>query len=308
MEVAIHSLSEFLNILNRYKQQFSQTYRSSGFIFRGMSNSTWKLLPGILREYPEPQKSSTVVGGTYSGKIYSAYESEILAHFRKEASGFLHQIPQKDEFTWLQYAQHYGVPTRLLDFTANPLVAMYFCCQNESLCDGAIWIVNAVTFQSWSQDELICSDMGPDFTREAIVNSIMREMRGDFDYGEVQGEPRPKKQRPVFFVPPYIDQRMNAQSSRFLLWGDNSGPLEDMIGDENWMQLLPECLTYTLANDQRFLAKITVPGSCKHSIMRELDLLNTNEKSIFPGLDGIGRYINKYYKNNADDLCEFFKS
>lgn len=43
----------------------------------------------------------------------------------------------------------------------------------------------------------------------------------------------------------------------------------------------------------------------KYDIARGLDFLNTNEKSIFLGLDGLGRYLNKYYKNNADDLCEF---
>lgn len=305
MGIDVYSLSEFLNILDEYKVQFSQTHRSSGLIFRGMSDKSWKLLPGIFREYPEEQKSSVVEGGSYSGKIYSAHEYEILAHFRKESNGLLPHVSPKDDFTWLQYAQHYGVPTRLLDFTANPLVALYFCCQSESKSDGVIWIINAITFENWSQDEPICSDMGPDYTREAIINSVMKKMRGELDCGELQGESRYKKQRPVFFIPPYIDQRMSAQSSRFMLWGNKEVALEDMVTKENWMQLLPDGITYRIANDQRFLAKIIIPFSCKHSIMQELDLLNTNEKSVFPGLDGVGKYINKYYKNNVDDICEF---
>lgn len=305
METNIHSLNEFLSVLDKYKTQFSQTHRNGGFVFRGMSDMSWKLLPGVFREYPEAQKSAAVVGGSYSGKIYSAYEYEILSHFRKEASGLLPHVSQKDDFTWLQYAQHYGVPTRLLDFTANPLVAMYFCCQSESKSDGVIWIINSITFEHWSQDEVICSDMGPDYTREAIMNSILREMRGDFDYGEINGEPRLKKQRPVLFIPPYIDQRMSAQSSRFMLWGNNQSALEDMTTAENAMSLCPDGVTYRIADDQCFLAKVVIPTGCKHGIMRELDLLNINEKSIFPGLDGVGRYINKYYKNNPDDICEF---
>ena len=302
---AVHSLNDFLSILDKYKTQFSQTHRNGSFVFRGMSDMSWKLLPGVLREYTEEQKSSTVVGGSYSGKIYSGYEYEILSHFRKEASGLLPHVSQKDDITWLQYAQHYGVPTRLLDFTANPLVAMYFCCQSESNSDGVIWIINTITFESWSQDEAICSDMGPDYTREAIMNSIMREMRGDFDYGEVNGEPRAKKQRPILFIPPYIDQRMSAQSSRFMLWGNNTSALENMTKEENAILLCPDGNTYRKAYDQRFLAKVVIPSGAKHGIMRELDLLNINEQSIFPGLDGIGRYINKHYKNNPDDIFGF---
>ena len=100
METMIHNLSEFLNALNEYKSQFSKMYRTGGFIFRGMSDISWSLLPGIFREYPEKQKSSTIAGASYSRKIYSAYEYEILSHFRKEASGLLTHISPKDDFTW----------------------------------------------------------------------------------------------------------------------------------------------------------------------------------------------------------------
>lgn len=305
MKIEIHCISEFLNVMSKFKVQFSQTQNNSGFIFRGMSNESWELIPGIFRKRHEEQGSSSVERSSYSIKIYPAYEFEILSHFRKESSSLLPHISQKDDFTWLQYAQHYGVPTRLLDFTANPLVALFFCCQSESKCNGAVWIINTVTFQNWSENETICFDMGPDYTPDAIINSIMKELHGDFDYDELQGEPRSKKQRPVYFVPSYIDQRMSAQSSRFLLWGNKEIELEKMISKENWMYLLSNDHKNNPENEQRFLSKIIIPSFCKHSIMQELDLLNINEKSVFPGLDGIGKYINKYYEKNFDDICEF---
>lgn len=58
-------------------------------------------------------------------------------------------------------------------------------------------------------------------------------------------------------------------------------------------------------NVLRFLGKMIVPAECKKGIIKELDLLNINERSIFPGLDGIGRYLNKYYENNFDDCYEY---
>lgn len=304
MDTMIHNLSEFLSVLNKYKTQFSSMRQKGGFIFRGMSNSSWPLLPGIYREHQEDEITATVSDASSSRKIYQAKEYAILSHFKKEASGLLPHIPMKDDFTWLQYAQHYGVPTRLLDFTANPLVAMYFCCRSESEDNGVIWIINTVSFEYWSNNELICNHLAADYTREKIINSIMLEIRGEFDYGELDGEPRDKKIRPLMFIPPYIDQRMSAQSSRFLLWGEDQSALEDMIKPDNEMQL-DTGMNVDFINDEHFLGKMIVPAECKKGIMKELDLLNINEKSIFPGLDGIGRYLNKYYEDNSDDCYEY---
>lgn len=304
MDTMIHNLSEFLSVLNKYKTQFSSMRQKGGFIFRGMSNASWPLLPGIYREHQEDEITATVSDASSSRKIYQAKEYAILSHFKKEASGLLPHIPMKDDFTWLQYAQHYGVPTRLLDFTANPLVAMYFCCRSESEDNGVIWIINTVSFEYWSNNELICNHLAADYTREKIINSIMLEIRGKFDYGELYGEPREKKFRPLMFIPPYIDQRMSAQSSRFLLWGEDQSALEDMIKPDNEMQL-DTGMNVGFINDEHFLGKIIVPTECKQGIMKELDLLNINEKSIFPGLDGIGIYLNKYYEDNSDDCNDY---
>lgn len=288
MDNVIHNISEFLDVLNRYKSEFSTTFHNDSFMFRGMSDVSWKLLPGIFREYPKD-----VVSQKQHSKIYRSNENEILTHFRKEASGFLPNTSQNDDFTWLQYAQHYGVPTRLLDFTANPLVALYFSCQSESKCNSVVWVININNFQRWSQDEDICKSNN---TREIVIDRIMCEMCGDFIHMESSERP-PLKERPLFFLPPYIDQRMSAQASRFMLWGTNRSALEDMIAEENWMKFTPEAISLWIENDQRFLAKIIIPVECKHRIIEELDLLNISSKTVFPGLDGIGRYINKYYQN-----------
>lgn len=299
MENIIHTVSELLSILKTYQLQFGHSYRGSDFIFRGMSNKEWSLLPGIFREYSEPQKSSVVMNASIEGRIYAKNEHEIIAHFKKEAGGFLPNIPQTDDFVWMQYAQHFGVPTRLLDFTANPLIALYFCCRSESMADGVIWIINALPFHRWSGSDGFCEMYGPDCTKENMIAAIMKSIK---DSSDNDGDCLEKK-LPITFIPAYIDQRMSAQSSRFLLWGENESPLEKMIDDSNKMSPLPRGVTFRVVNDQRFLANIIVSGEEKHSIMRELDLLGINEKTVFPGLDGIGRYIERYYKENADDIC-----
>ena len=255
-----------------------------------------------LREFEGEKKSELVEGGSISGRIYSPSEIEILSHFKKEASGILTHVPQEDNLAWLQYAQHYGVPTRLLDFTANPLVALYFCCQSESKTDGSFWIVNTANFHRWSRDEDICKDERLKHTRKSIIDHILLNMSS---VNPSENEEL-TKDRPVLFIPPYIDQRMSAQSSRFMLWGNDDSALDDMGIENNEMVLCPDGMRIDTINDQRFWSKLIIPYNCKHSLMRELDLLDINEKSIFPGLDGIGKYVNKYHKNNPDDILDFF--
>lgn len=301
MESSIHTVSELLNILKNYQNQFIGGHHRNAFVFRGMSNKKWFLLPGKFREFTESQNSSTVEENSIEGEIYHSDENEIIAHFKKEASGFLPHISQEDNFTWLQYAQHFGVPTRLLDFTSNPLIALYFCCKSESNTEGSIYIINTTSFQTWSGDEFFCSNLGLECTREAMINSIMNGISGYSDYDEERLE----KQRPVFFIPPYIDQRMSAQLSCFLLWGKNKNSLEMMAKKENKMNINSHGIAVKKSNDQRFLSKIVVSSKSKHHIMKELDLLGINEKTMFPGLDGIGSYIEHYYRKNVEDMYNF---
>jgi hypothetical protein len=292
----LRSVIELISIIEKYNFQFGKSHRSNDFIFRGMSNESWPLLPGIFRKYSKMQ-TSKLQNLTYSEQIYeSNNENEILWHFKKEAAGFLPSISQENDYIWLQYAQHFGAPTRLLDFTSSPLTALYFCCKSESEEDGSIWLINTTAFHHWSCTDAFPESLGSDFTRGDLIATIINGIKDKNCMGI---------NRPIMFVPAFVDQRMSAQASKFLLWGKNEKPLEDMIDKSNKMEFSPDGVKYLNADDQRFLSKIIISGEYKHCILRELDVLGINEKSLFPGLDGIGRYIEKHYKVNADDR-DFF--
>lgn len=147
-----------------------------------------------------------------------------------------------------------------------------------------------------------CKIYNPEGTREDIQKSIIRNMKGyDDDTHE-----HTKMKRPFLFIPAYIDQRMAAQSSRFLLWGADKRPLEEMISTEEEMNLSNDGVAYDIADDTRFLSKLIVPDLCKHDMLRELELMGISERTVFPGLDGIGKYIEQYYRYNIDNGCRFF--
>lgn len=292
-EKSIQKVSELLDFLKTFAFQYGEAHSNKDFIFRGISDNSYSLIPKIFREYQEPQKKQGISGGTCRGNIYISHEYEILEHFKKESGAFCLPILQDNSFTWLQYAQHYGVPTRLLDFSENPLVALYFCCNEHSEKDGALWFIRTTAFDRWSESEMICEQYAEEYTKMKMIFSILESMEGRIDYGKEVLE----KKRPVLFVPTYIDQRMIAQSSRFLLWGEDKRPLCEMVSKENYMEETPCDVRIETADDKSFLRKLILPAKCKEEILRELDLLGINEKTVFPGLDGVGNYVEQYHRS-----------
>jgi hypothetical protein len=85
--------------------------------FRGHSRTGWHLEPGLSR----------------IGKL--AAETQVTKRFKQNAYQFLSHIPQH-EWEWMFLMQHYGVPTRLLDWTENPLIALYFATREDGFEAG----------------------------------------------------------------------------------------------------------------------------------------------------------------------------
>ena len=97
------------------------------FFYRRQASIDFKLLPSIGRNVVEGQENALL-----------QYEREIFDDFKRKYSMFTEVRPKNDmEFLFL--AQHYGLPTRLLDWTYNPLIALYFACCSHEDVDGVIF-------------------------------------------------------------------------------------------------------------------------------------------------------------------------
>lgn len=114
----INSIESFLAYLYDYPETF---------FYRGQPSVDFKLLPSIGRNVIEGQENAML-----------QYEHEIFEDFKRKYSMFTDVHPRNDmEFMFL--AQHYGLPTRLLDWTFNPLIALYFACCSHSEIDGVVF-------------------------------------------------------------------------------------------------------------------------------------------------------------------------
>lgn len=95
-------------------------------IYRGVSSLSYELRPSVGRI--EVGKKVALMD----------YEQALLQEFQRRAVSQVER-PPRSLLDWLFLAQHYRLPTRLLDWTTNPLVALYFACQSNPKEDGAVY-------------------------------------------------------------------------------------------------------------------------------------------------------------------------
>jgi hypothetical protein len=114
----VDSLPGFINVL-------SDVSGKGEWLFRGQHDVKWPLRPGIARI--RPRKGSL-----------EETERRLVSEFRRVSPPHLRQIPTH-AWDWLALAQHHGVPTRLLDWTANPLAALFFAIEHPGPHRSAVW-------------------------------------------------------------------------------------------------------------------------------------------------------------------------
>ena len=95
------------------------------FIYRGVRSTSYDLIPKLGR-------------CGYDAAQMDGEEQTILRYFKDHAVPYLDFVPEND-WDWLALAQHHGLPTRLLDWTRNPLVAAYFAVERKAEGDSLVY-------------------------------------------------------------------------------------------------------------------------------------------------------------------------
>lgn len=120
-EIEVASFEEF-------HQRVVKSYNKRRDIYRGVANKDDPLLSGIGKVHLRKKLSLERTGK----RIFRRFKERALPHLG---------IKPENDWDWLSIAQHHGLPTRLLDWTRNPLVALYFAVEREGTCDSAIYVL-----------------------------------------------------------------------------------------------------------------------------------------------------------------------
>ena len=219
----------------------------------------------------DPTLASSLVRLATRGADISRLELALLRNFRKYAHS---EATGADSiWDWLALGQHRGLPTRLLDWTYSPLVALHFATENPATFDqdGMVWCVNFVEANKRLPRRLtrILEEEGSDtFTVEML--GAFKSLR---DFDALSRDPFV-----VFLEPPAVDRRILNQLALFSLMSSPSATLDQ------W-----------LAERPQLCRRVVIPAKLKWEIRDKLDQGNVNERVLFPGLDGLSRWLTRYY-------------
>ena len=241
-----------------------ERFRST-FAFRGVGQATADLATSLVR-----------LGG---GEAWQ--EGHLLRNFRKYARQDTTTWIRGDSvWNWLALAQHHGLPTRLLDWTFSPQTAMHFATQEiERFAeDGAIWCVNYVQVHALLPKRLreaLKEEQADVFTAE-MLDRVARTLP---QLDDLAG----KEDFVLFLEPPSLDQRIVNQFALFSLM---SSATADMDG---WLR-----------RHSDLWRRIVIPAGLKWEVRDKLDQANVTERVLFPGLDGLSRWLRRYYTPRSE--------
>lgn len=256
-----------MDLINKYLGKVKEAYTKFNvdkhLFFRGHSNKDFVLQPSVLRKREYDEK-----------EIFLDFKQYAPAH----AIGY-DFTSQKDKL--LVDMQHYGIPTRLLDWTVAPLNALFFACLEPEDKDGEV-----IVLDPWHYWLKIVRDRDhPEIhqihiTARSLLASgwKMKYIQGyinkHFDYAGLEEE---DIFYPFPFVATFTNQRIIHQRGCFTIHGIQVAGIE----------------AFPIVQD--YLMRIPVVASDKATILQELNLLYVNHYSIYPDFEGMQKVINKNY-------------
>jgi len=251
----VNSWMELMQELYDFPMTSYQRHRSA-FVYRGVADQAWGLETSLRR-----------LGGDYIN-----VEKPLLRSFRKYAEPG--SIPAETIWVRLAVAQHHGLPTRLLDWTVSPKVAVHFATAEDEHYDkdAAIWCINVSEARSLLPDVLRnVLDREYAFLFSVEMLEFIRSLE-EFDSLSEQGS------FALFFEPPSLDARIV-----------NQGAIMSVMPGA--MLILSEFLQ----SHPRLYRRIIIPREIKWEVRDKLDQDNVTERMLFPGLDGLSRWLKRYY-------------
>jgi hypothetical protein len=222
------------------------------YLFRGQANVEWKLESSLQR----------LLGGEATAAHAVVVEDYLLEEYLPQSHLFWadeRPVHRDRLWEWWPLMQHYGVPTRLIDWTASAYVAAYFAVESHWDVDGAVWIMHPSSLKS------VPTHLDADKTRKFV--ELLTHAGSSPDV--------------YAFPAAQLSDRMAAQQGHFTLSANVLGDQESAIYDA--------CIAPPW--DEENAVKLVIPATIKPEFLIQLRSMNVTGRSLFPGPDGFGRSL-----------------
>jgi len=267
---------------------YEGNFDRSLWVFRGHRKLNYSLQPSIER-VAERQPDA-----------WARLEHQVLSEFRARAQMLFDrsELPTgTDLLDWLVLMQHYGVPTRLLDFTQSPYVALYFAIHSRSYHErrepAAVWAIDASALLG--RAEVIAREgarRGPGSHRVSGVDfqTDLDQLRKDQKFWRTaiegaltaNGAQRATYSQHgfvAFAFPPVQNRRSSSQQGGFLLNGAEGITFEDSLS-----KMMD-------GYNHEWCKRFSIPESATEEFERILFRMNIHDLSLFPGMQGLAGFI-----------------
>lgn len=260
-EVFAKDLVEYLQAVKKLSNTSGATW------FRGQSKRSYHLEPGLYRH-------PTIRGATNTHGKAADLESKLMERFKNHSVPYVgHKFVQEDEWAQLFFMQHYRVPTRLLDWSYSPLIALHFAlsgadikaADHDAAC--AVWTLHP---DSWN---------GAALSHQSAPSKI---------YGTDSDEIKPYKAGAAFKLQMadaiaiegiHNSPRIVAQQGAFTIFGPTTIPMEKQFN--------------AIAYPSSALGVITIKSADVQSMTKELIDAGILETTIYPDLEGLASRLKR---------------
>jgi FRG domain len=260
-EVVVSSLGELIDKITPTEPDPRTGRRRDSGVYRGDGDARWPLLTSLDK-----------LGGARNPHSKADLEEHILRNFIRYSRPYVGQ-PPVNEWEVLVTAQHHGLPTRLLDWTYSPLVAAHFATLHvERECDRVVWRLD------WKRVHR-CFGL-PEL---ALLIQDLEGILGDerpLTPWSLFSAPPDSRQFACMLEPPSLNARIVAQSATFTLCSDKRQSFDRFLEQHG----LGSALT-----------KFVIPAKETARFRDQLDLVDVDERRLFPDLDGVAAEMRRYY-------------
>jgi len=243
----------------------------SSLWYRGCGEGSYNLIPSLFRHPDKTDINDLLV-----------LESHLIGRFKQRSVPYQNR-ELRDDWENIFFMQHFGVPTRLLDWTENPYISLYFALtdamkkNSTPKTDAAIWILDPI---AWNRKAL--HHIG--FSGEVLALGDP-PLEAYKPLTSSSTNPNIMPSHPVALYGTHNSPRIVAQRGVFTIFGKDISPMEDIYISSDF--------------PQDSLTKMIIPRAKIQSLLLSIISIGITDSVVFPDLDGLAKETKRFFGFNV---------